>query len=139
MNLVADENIDRGIVERLRRDGHQVDWIAELSPSISDEEILRRAVGGGAVLVTEDKDFGELVHRRRLSHAGVLLVRLEGLDNATKAEIVSAAVRDNAADLPGAFAVVSHDSVRLRRPAGGKIPDSDAASDPAADGGPGHS
>jgi predicted nuclease of predicted toxin-antitoxin system len=116
MNLVADENIDRGIVERLRRDGHQVHWVAELLPGVTDEEVLRRAAGGEAVLVTEDKDFGELVHRRGLSHAGVLLVRLEGLDNATKAEVVSRAVRDNEAELPGAFAVVSHDSVRLRRP-----------------------
>ena len=71
------------------------------------------------MLVTEDKDFGELVYRRGLSHAGVVLVRLEGLDNAAKAEVVSQVVRDNAAELPGAFAVVSHDSVRLRRPAGG--------------------
>ncbi len=103
MNLVADENIDRGVVERLRRDGHAVDWIAELSPSVTDEEVLRRAAGSGAVLVTEDKDFGELVYRRALSHAGVLLVRLEGLDNAAKANVVSRAVRDNEADLPGAF------------------------------------
>ena len=119
MNLVADENIDRSIVERLRRDGHAVEWIAEVSPSVSDEDVLRRAAAGEAVLVTEDKDFGELVYRRGLTHAGVLLVRLEGLDNAAKAEVVSQAVRDNAAELPGAFAVVSHDSVRLRRPGGG--------------------
>ena len=118
MNLMADENIDRGIVERLRLDGHQVDWIAELSPSVSDEDVLRRAAASQAVLVTEDKDFGELVYRRGLSHAGVLLVRLEGLDNVAKAEIVSVAVRSNAAELPGAFAVVAHDSVRLRRPGG---------------------
>jgi predicted nuclease of predicted toxin-antitoxin system len=93
MNLVADENTDRGIVERLRQDGHAVAWIAELSPSVSDEDVLRPAANGGAVMVTEDKDFGELVYRRGLSHAGVLLVRLEGLDNA--------------AELSGAFAVVS--------------------------------
>lgn len=119
MNLVADENIDRGIVERLRRDGHQVDWIAESSPTISDDEVLRRAAVGGAVLVTEDKDFGELVYRRGLTHAGVLLIRLEGMDNAAKAEVVSQVVRDNVTELPGAFAVVSSDSFRLRRPGGG--------------------
>lgn len=118
MNLVADENIDRGIVARLRQDGHSVDWIAELSPSMPDEDVLRRAVASGSVLVTEDKDFGELVYRRGLSHAGVLLVRLEGLDNPAKAEVVSRAVQDNAAELPGSFAVVSPDSVRVRRPGG---------------------
>ena len=118
MNLVADENIDRGIIERLRRDGHLVDWIAELSPSVSDEEVLRLAVEGGAVLVTEDKDFGELVYRCGLAHSGVLLVRLEGLDNSSKAEMVSRVIQENLAELPGAFAVLSSDSVRLRRPGG---------------------
>jgi predicted nuclease of predicted toxin-antitoxin system len=118
MNLVADEIIDRQIVERLRRDGHVVDWVAEVSPSIPDEGVLQLAVSRPAVLVTEDKDFGELVYRRGLSHAGVLLIRLEGLDNATKAEVVSQAVRDNGADLPGAFTVVSPELVRLRRPGG---------------------
>lgn len=117
MNLVADENIDRRIVERLRLDGHQVDWIVELSPSVSDEEVLLRAASGGALLITEDKDFGELVYRRRLSHAGVLLIRLEGLDNSAKAEVVSRAVRDNEMELSGGFSVVSADSIRIRRPA----------------------
>lgn len=119
MNLVADENIDRRIVERLRQDGHSVEWIAELAPSVSDEDVLQRAVAAAAVLVTEDKDFGELVYRRGLTHSGILLVRLEGLDNATKAEVVSQAVRDNAMELPGSFAVVSPDSVRVRHPSGG--------------------
>lgn len=118
MNLVADENIDRRIVERLRHDGHVVDWVAEVSPSILDDAVLQLAVSRPAVLVTEDKDFGELVYRRGLSHTGVLLIRLEGLDNVTKAEVVSQAVRDNEAELPGAFAVVLPDLVRLRRPGG---------------------
>ena len=118
MILLADENIDRSIVERLRADGHAVDWISELSPSVSDEDVLQRAVDSGAMLVTEDKDFGELVYRRRLSHAGVLLVRLEGLDNTAKADIVSRVLKDNEAELPGAFAVVAPDAVRLRRPTG---------------------
>ncbi len=118
MNLLADENVDWAVVERLRLDGHQVDSIAELSPGVSDEEVLRLAVATGAVLVTGDKDFGELVYRRGLAHAGVVLLRLDGLDNVTKPEVVSRAIQDNSADLPGAFTVISSDSVRLRHPGG---------------------
>ena len=119
MNILADENIDRGIVERLRQDGHAVEWIADLSPSVPDEDVLARASQSGSILVTEDKDFGELIYRRGLSHSGVVLIRLEGVKNATKADVVSLAIRDNAPVLPGAFAVVSSDSVRIRRPLGG--------------------
>jgi hypothetical protein len=41
VNLVADEGVDRAVVERLRQDGHEVIYVAELSPSVSDEEVLR--------------------------------------------------------------------------------------------------
>jgi hypothetical protein len=40
MNIVADESIDRPIVLELRQDGHDVVYIAELSPSISDDQVL---------------------------------------------------------------------------------------------------
>jgi predicted nuclease of predicted toxin-antitoxin system len=122
MNLLADEGLERVVVERLRRDGHSVGWVAELAPSVPDEEVLRLAIAGGAVLVTEDKDFGELVYRRRLGHTGVVLVRLEGLPNALKAEIVSEAMRAYGQEMAGAFSVVSPDSVRVRRPSGDPEP-----------------
>ncbi|MBX7104401.1 MAG: DUF5615 family PIN-like protein [Gemmataceae bacterium] len=45
MNFLADENIDRRVVERLREDGHAIDWITELAPSVADEEVFA-SVGG---------------------------------------------------------------------------------------------
>ena len=50
MNFVADESVDRQIVERLRDDGHSVWYIAEMSPSISDDEVLQHANNGTAPL-----------------------------------------------------------------------------------------
>ena len=84
MNLVADEGVDRAVVERLRPDGHEVIYVAELSPSVSDEEVLRQANARNAVLLTTDKDFGDLVFRQGLAHYGVVLLRLAGLANATR-------------------------------------------------------
>lgn len=43
MNFVADEGIDQPIVKILRQDGHTVWYVAEISPSISDEEVLQLA------------------------------------------------------------------------------------------------
>ena len=71
MRFVADENVDRRIVERLGEDGHEIEWIAELFPSVSDEK-YRRAAEGKAVLLTGDKDFGELVYRRGMHMRGRL-------------------------------------------------------------------
>lgn len=115
MNLLADEGVDRAIVERLRNDGHDVLYVAELSPSITDEEVLQRANDRGALLVTADKDFGELVFRQARAHPGVVLLRLAGLLNATKAEIVAEVCRDRSSELFRAFSVISPGQVRIRR------------------------
>lgn len=115
MNLLADESVDRPVVERLRQEGHDVVYVAELAPSITDEEVLRQANDRSALLLTADKDFGELVFRQGRVHAGVVLVRLAGLTAAAKAETVASVFQDRAADLNGAFSVISPGVVRIRR------------------------
>ncbi len=65
-----------------------------------------------APLITNDKDFGELIFRQRLTTAGVILVRLAGLSNRAKAETVARAVDDHSKELAGAFAVVTRGHVR---------------------------
>jgi len=115
VNLVASEGVDRPVVERLRQDGHDVVYVAELSPGITDEEVLQQTNVRSAVLLTADKDFGELIFRQGLVHSGVILLRLAGLANATKAEIVAEVCRDRTAELIGTFSVVSPGQVRIRQ------------------------
>ena len=115
MNLLADESVDQPIVDRLRLDGHDVDCVAELSPSISDDEVLQRANSKSSLLLTGDKDFGELVFRQGRVHGGVVLIRLLGLPANLKADIVTETFRDRASELPGAFTVISPGMVRIRR------------------------
>lgn len=115
MNLLADESVDRPIVEQLRLDGYSVISVAELSPNISDNEVLDQANKAEALLVTADKDFGELVFRQGLIHNGVVLLRLSGLTTDGKTKSVSEVFRDHVAELPGAFTVVSPGMVRIRR------------------------
>jgi len=69
---IADENIDAQIVEKLRENGYTVLYIRELDPGISDDEVLNLANQNSAVLITNDKDFGELVFRLRRVTAGVI-------------------------------------------------------------------
>ena len=115
MNLFADESVDRPVVERLREDSHDIVYVAELAPSITDDEVLQEANSRSAVLVTADKDFGELVFRQRVAHSGVVLLRLVGLANTTKAEIVAEVCRSRASELIGSFTVISPGQVRIRR------------------------
>lgn len=114
MNLVADEGVDRQIVEQLRQDGHNVVYVAELSPSISDDEVLQQANDRNATLLTADKDFGELVYRLNRLMAGVILLRLEGLLPESKALVVSQAIRAHETELTQAFSVITPGMIRIR-------------------------
>jgi len=115
MNVLADEGVDGPVVERLRHDGHVMLYIAEMEPGISDEEILRKANANMSLLVTADKDFGEMVFRQNLlSTGGVVLIRLAGLSPEGKAEVVSRVFRDRGRELPQSFSVISPGRVRIR-------------------------
>jgi len=70
LKIVADESVDKQIVDGLRSNGHNVLFIAELVPGIDDEAVLLRSRESNAILLTADKDFGELVFRQRLLHSG---------------------------------------------------------------------
>ena len=119
MNFVADENIDRQIVDGLRQNGHDVWSIAEQESGISDEVVLEQARLRAAVLITGDKDFGELVFRmRRVSH-GVVLVRLPGISPLTRAMHVLDAITNSASRLVGSFTVIDSTGLRIRPATGG--------------------
>jgi predicted nuclease of predicted toxin-antitoxin system len=68
MTIVADESVDFGIILLLRQKGITVLSIAEESFGIKDEEVLAIAVKNKCMLITEDKDFGELTYRLKLEH-----------------------------------------------------------------------
>jgi predicted nuclease of predicted toxin-antitoxin system len=76
VTFLADESVDRQIVDRLRLDGHQIVYVAEMSPGITDDVVLMESRISASVLITADKDFGELVFRQRRASTGVLLFRL---------------------------------------------------------------
>ena len=118
MNLLADEGIDRQIVDRLRQEGHSVLYIAEMDPGISDDEVLDTANEEEALLLTADKDFGELVYRQHRLILGVILIRLAGLSPSRKAEIVTMAIRQHIAELPNAFTVITPGAIRIRQRSG---------------------
>jgi len=105
--FVADENIAQQIVDGLRLAGHTVVWAVEVARGDDDPDILALANSHNASLVTDDKDFGELVVRQRRPILGVMLLRLEGMAPEDRADLVVRVVDANAASLPGAFTVVS--------------------------------
>lgn len=117
MNFVVDESTGAAVVEFLRSAGHDVLAIAETSPQTDDFDIITRAAADGRIVVTNDKDFGELVFRSGQSHAGVLLLRLHDECAANRVRVVKAVVDQFADRLAGSFTVAGEKGIRIR-PAG---------------------
>lgn len=118
MIILVDESVESSIVRRLRQDGYLVEFVSESSPGIPDERVLARGVETGALVLTEDKDFGDLVFREHQPSAGVVLIRLSGLTPDHKASVVSTVIRQHDDRLLNAFTVVGRVSVRIRHRSG---------------------
>jgi len=115
VKFLADESVDRAIVERLRQLGHRVWYLAEMEPGSSDDAVLGLANQEKAVLLTADKDFAELVFRQRRLASGVILIRLAGLSSERKADVVVSTIAAHLPEFPQAFAVVTPGAIRIRQ------------------------
>jgi predicted nuclease of predicted toxin-antitoxin system len=97
MRLLAHENVPGDAVAALRQAGHDVVWVRTDAPGSSDREILNWAQTENRIVVTFDKDFGELAFRFGLPASnGIVLLRLAPIDWA------------------GHFVVVEQDRLRIR-------------------------
>ncbi len=88
--------------------------ISEDSPSISDEDILSNAYAEKRIILTNDKDFGDLVFLNNLQHKGVTLFRLKSEHVKDKIKAVESLLKNYKDKLFGNFVVIDEEKVRIR-------------------------
>jgi predicted nuclease of predicted toxin-antitoxin system len=114
MQFLANENFPLDAVETIRNLGHDVTWIRTEAPGIAGRDILQRAVSESRVLLTFDKDFGDLAFRFGLpATSGVVLFRLHASSSAALATMIAAAVQSRT-DWAVQFSVVEAARIRMR-------------------------
>jgi predicted nuclease of predicted toxin-antitoxin system len=114
MRFLADENFPASAVRALRRNGLIVEWALEFGPATTDDKLLARAIETGAVILTFDKDFGELVWRMKPRNGfDVLLFRMP-MPGAAEAGEALARVVQSRADWAGHFSVLEPGRLRMR-------------------------
>jgi|SRR6516165_1525669 len=114
MRFLADENFPSAAVAALEKAGHDVVWIGAAAPGSSDLDVLAWAAREERVLLTFDKDFGELAKRSGLpAKSGIILLRIPmsrpGEVGARLAGLISAR-----GDWVGHFSVVEPGRARMR-------------------------
>lgn len=88
--------------------------ILDLEPNMPDSDILSIAEREQRMVVTMDKDFGELVYRNRQRHSGVLLLRMEDATGDEKAQVVRQILENFADQIEGRFCVFQNEQLRIR-------------------------
>lgn len=112
MRFLADENFPGPSVRLLRENGHDVVWIREVSPGITDPLVLERAQTETRVLLTSDKDFGELAFRIGLpASTGIVLCRLFDPDPSAEAKRILL-LTQNDVEWKGHFSVIQGTKLR---------------------------
>ncbi|MBI3950199.1 MAG: DUF5615 family PIN-like protein [Acidobacteria bacterium] len=114
MRFLANENFPYDAVLALRQNGHDVAWMRTEAPGSRDEDVLARAKAEDRILITFDKDFGELTFRSKLpTSCGIILFRISAPSSSYVARVAVAAV-ESRADWAGHFAVVEEHRIRMR-------------------------
>ena len=114
MRWLADECVDAALVRHLRAGGHDVIYAAEVAAGTTDAQILRRANDEHRLLLTEDKDFGELVFRLRMTVPGLVLMRIPPERYLVKWTRLDAAVQRFGQRLFGRYVVIEEARLRSR-------------------------
>ena len=114
MRFLADESCDFSVVRALRAAGHDVVAVAEVAPTIEDTEVIERAVRETRVLLTEDKDFGQLVYAGARKSSGVILIRFPANARSVLPALVLETIRHHGELLAGSFVVLEPHRARVR-------------------------
>lgn len=116
LRLLVDVGVGGLAEEMLKAEGHDITTVRSIDPRMTDDDIVRLAAKEGRMVVTMDRDFGELVYHSGLRHAGVLLLRMEDADGQEKAEALLQILREHGWRMADCFCVYQKGRLRIRSP-----------------------
>ena len=114
MKLIADESLNFEFVSALRQNGFEIISIAEKHPSIADENILEMSLTPPSVVITEDKDFGELIFKNKQDFSAVILLRYEVNQEEYILKSLLSLLKNHLHELHKSFVTISVNRTRIR-------------------------
>ena len=114
MKFLVDVGVGKYVEEWLEKNGHDAKPVRAFNPAARDEEILQIAGAESRMVITMDKDFGELIYNSGKTHTGVLILRLEDAKGKKKAEIVETILREYENEILNRFCVYQDGKLRIR-------------------------
>lgn len=114
VRFLVDVGVGTAVEEFLRSQGYDTKTVRSINPEMSDLDIVRLAQSEDRMVLTMDKDFGELVFHSGISNSGVLLLRLEDATGVEKRSVVQTILADHAERIRNRFCVYQKGKLRVR-------------------------
>jgi predicted nuclease of predicted toxin-antitoxin system len=115
LKFLIDIGVGKKVEQWLKDNGYDMKAVRDSDPKATDGTILKTAVSESRMVMTMDKDFGELVFKSGKSHAGVLILRLEDANGNEKVEAVKTIMEEHEDKLYGKFCVFQSGRLRISR------------------------
>ena len=115
LKFLVDVGVGKKVEDFLYKNGYDILSVRKLNPRMSDSEVIDIAAKDNRIVITMDKDFGELIYNSGLIHKGILLLRTENCSGDKKAKILSEILINYSSELEENFCVFSKDRLRIRR------------------------
>jgi predicted nuclease of predicted toxin-antitoxin system len=114
LRFLVDESTGYLVTNYLLDAGYDAISVVDLFPRVSDKDILAYAVQEDRIVITNDKDFGDLIFFAHLAHRGVILLRTEEHRPFARWRLLEPAIQRYALRLQGAFTVITNEGIRIR-------------------------
>ncbi len=112
--FLADEGFSFSITSILKKRGFNIKWVGDISPGISDMAVYKIAQNEDRIILTEDKDFGELAVRFKLKICGVVILRISSKEKELRNERVFELLERFPEKLEGHLIIIDSQKFRFR-------------------------
>ncbi|OFZ66545.1 MAG: hypothetical protein A2328_09210 [Bdellovibrionales bacterium RIFOXYB2_FULL_36_6] len=115
LKFLIDVGVGKGIENYLHTEGYDIKAVRDIDPCLEDEKIIQTAFLENRMVITMDKDFGELVYHSLMEHSGVLLLRLEDATGSKKLKVLKFIIENYSDRIKNCFCVFQNDKFRIRK------------------------
>ena len=114
IKFLADVNIEKDLVDFIKNSGYDTLWMPDYNRRLNDEELLKIANKEKRVLITNDKDFGELVFLQKKLSAGIILIRVRNQDVKQKLNVLKKLLNYYPEKIKNHFIVLTEKRIRIK-------------------------
>ncbi len=113
LRFLADVNVEKAIIDFLLENEYEVGWIPDYNCDMRDEDLLNLANAEKRILITNDKDFGELTFLQKRISAGIILLRVRGQKAEDKVKLISKLLQNYSDKVLNHFVVITENKIRI--------------------------